>query len=71
MRPGGCSGASAPREYTGAIAPAFGENVITHGCSCVSGASAPGDSGGLFTVLLGIAAGVVLAMWGKKSGGAQ
>ena len=71
MRPGGCSGASAPREYTGAIAPAFGANVITHGCSCVSSDEASSGDG-LLTIILGIVAGVALALMNKqKTGGAQ
>ena len=58
---GDCS-QGAQRAYTGAIAPAFGENVITHGCSCVSGASAHGDGSGLM-ILLGAVAGAVIALW--------
>lgn len=60
-----CSGAQ--RAYTGAIAPAFGENVITHDCGC--GASRNGDSSGAHVpaVLIGIAVGIAAAWF---SGGA-
>lgn len=51
------------RQYTGAIAPAFGENVVTHDCGC--GAMRPqsdGESGRVSIVLIGIVAGIAAAL---------
>jgi hypothetical protein len=54
------------RQYTGAIAPAFGENVVTHSCDSCGIGGAPGDGSDSFMgILIGIIAGAALALLGK------
>lgn len=50
--------------YTGAIVQPFGENRITHNCSCASTPGASADAG-IPLVWFGLAAGVIAALFLK------